>query len=74
MYLRTREDNTRSLLPYRSHPRIPLQAFVIAYTSDFIPRFVYKLYYSENNDLVGYMNSSLSGESPGIFIRRLARA
>ncbi|KAL1116216.1 hypothetical protein AAG570_005711 [Ranatra chinensis] len=35
-------------------------AFVIAYTSDYIPRMVYKLGYSPNNDLVGYIDSSLS--------------
>ncbi|GLV36888.1 uncharacterized protein CBL_02277 [Carabus blaptoides fortunei] len=35
-------------------------AFVIAYTSDFIPRMVYKYKYSDNEDLVGYIDSSLS--------------
>ncbi|XP_024081221.1 anoctamin-4 isoform X2 [Cimex lectularius] len=35
-------------------------AFVIAYTSDYIPRMVYKLVYSKTNDLVGYIDSSLS--------------
>jgi anoctamin-4 len=37
-----------------------LQAFVIAYTSDFIPRSVYAFVYSPTNDLVGYIDSSLS--------------
>lgn len=37
------------------------QAFVIAYTSDFIPRMVYKYKYSSAEDLVGYIDSSLSG-------------
>lgn len=37
------------------------QAFVIAYTSDFIPRGVYQ-YYLMKNGLVGYIDSSLSGE------------
>ncbi|XP_046807340.1 anoctamin-4 [Lucilia cuprina] len=35
-------------------------AFVIAYTSDFIPRMVYKFVYSESNTLVGYIEHSLS--------------
>ncbi|KAL1502850.1 hypothetical protein ABEB36_007931 [Hypothenemus hampei] len=35
-------------------------AFVIAYTSDFIPRMVYKYKYSPNENLVGYIDSSLS--------------
>lgn len=38
-----------------------LQAFVIAYTSDFIPRMVYKYKYSPTDDLVGYIDASLSG-------------
>lgn len=36
------------------------QAFVIAYTSDFIPRMVYKYVYSETHDLKGYIYHSLS--------------
>ena len=36
------------------------QAFVIAYTSDIIPRLVYK-YTNDENSLHGYINSSLSG-------------
>ncbi|XP_053994929.1 anoctamin-4 [Hylaeus volcanicus] len=35
-------------------------AFVIAYTSDFIPRSVYAIVYSPTKDLVGYIDSSLS--------------
>ncbi|XP_017770278.1 PREDICTED: anoctamin-4-like [Nicrophorus vespilloides] len=35
-------------------------AFVIAYTSDFIPRMVYKYKYSDHEDLVGYIDASLS--------------
>ncbi|KAF5284242.1 hypothetical protein FQR65_LT00242 [Abscondita terminalis] len=35
-------------------------AFVIAYTSEFIPRMVYKYRYSPNEDLVGYIDASLS--------------
>ncbi|KAL0116651.1 hypothetical protein PUN28_009940 [Cardiocondyla obscurior] len=35
-------------------------AFVIAYTSDFIPRSVYTFVYSPTEDLVGYIDSSLS--------------
>uniref|UniRef100_A0A1I8PA10 Anoctamin n=1 Tax=Stomoxys calcitrans TaxID=35570 RepID=A0A1I8PA10_STOCA len=35
-------------------------AFVIAYTSDFIPRMVYKFVYSESNTLAGYIEHSLS--------------
>ncbi|EDW70666.2 anoctamin-4 isoform X2 [Drosophila virilis] len=35
-------------------------AFVIAYTSDFIPRVVYKFVYSESHTLAGYIEHSLS--------------
>ncbi|XP_019876334.2 anoctamin-4-like isoform X1 [Aethina tumida] len=35
-------------------------AFVIAYTSDFIPRMVYQYKYSLTEDLTGYIDSSLS--------------
>ncbi|CAH0404483.1 unnamed protein product [Chilo suppressalis] len=35
-------------------------AFVIAYTSDFIPRMVYKYVYSPDNTLRGYIDHSLS--------------
>uniref|UniRef100_A0A1A9WRI9 Anoctamin n=1 Tax=Glossina brevipalpis TaxID=37001 RepID=A0A1A9WRI9_9MUSC len=35
-------------------------AFVIAYTSDFIPRMVYKFVYSEAYTLIGYIEHSLS--------------
>nr|XP_012220988.1 PREDICTED: anoctamin-4 isoform X1 [Linepithema humile] len=35
-------------------------AFVIAYTSDFIPRSVYAFVYSPTENLVGYIDSSLS--------------
>lgn len=37
-----------------------MKAFVIAYTSDFIPRMVYKYVYSQNDDLKGYIHHSLS--------------
>lgn len=33
---------------------------MIAYTSDFIPRMVYKYVYSEKHDLTGYIYHSLS--------------
>lgn len=36
------------------------KAFVIAYTSDFIPRMVYKYKYSPDESLVGYIDASLS--------------
>jgi anoctamin-4 len=47
------------------------QGFVIAYTSDFIPRMVYKYKYSPTEDLVGYIDSSLSSKSPatGLTVR-----
>lgn len=35
-------------------------AFVIAYTSDYIPRMVYKYVYSPDHTLVGYIDHSLS--------------
>lgn len=34
--------------------------FIIAFTSDFVPRLVYVLYYSENRSLDGYVNWMLS--------------
>lgn len=37
-----------------------LKAFVIAYTSDFIPRMVYKYVYSPSEDLKGYIHHSLA--------------
>lgn len=36
-------------------------AFVIAYTSDYIPRMVYKYVYSRDHTLTGYIDHSLSG-------------
>ena len=37
-----------------------VNAFVIAFTSDFIPRLVYSSSYSSDGTLTGYVNSSLS--------------
>lgn len=37
-------------------------AFVIAYTSDYIPRMVYKYVYSTDSSLWGYIDHSLSGD------------
>lgn len=37
-------------------------AFVIAYTSDYIPRMVYKYVYSRDHTLTGYIDHSLSGK------------
>lgn len=34
---------------------------MIGYTSDVIPRKIYQFFYSTNSDLVGYIDSSLSG-------------
>ncbi|RZB39519.1 anoctamin-4-like, partial [Asbolus verrucosus] len=34
--------------------------FIIAFTSDFIPRLVYRVYYSGDHSLTGYLNFSLS--------------
>lgn len=36
------------------------QGFIIAFTSEFIPRLVYMIVVSENHTLDGYLNSSLS--------------
>lgn len=38
----------------------PAQAFVIAVTSDFIPRLVYQYSYSHNGTLHGFVNHTLS--------------
>lgn len=40
-------------------------AFVIAYTSDYIPRMVYKYVYSGDMSLRGYIDHSLSGRRDG---------
>ena len=38
----------------------PAQAFVISFTSDFIPRLVYLYMYSENGTMHGFVNHTLS--------------
>ncbi|XP_044738568.1 anoctamin-4 isoform X2 [Chrysoperla carnea] len=48
------------ILKVITYAAVVFNAFVIAYTSDFIPRMVYKYKYSENFDLVGYIDASLS--------------
>lgn len=42
-------------------------AFVIAYTSDYIPRMVYKYVYSADSSLWGYIDHSLSGTARRCF-------
>ena len=37
-----------------------LQAVIIAWTSDFVPRMVYLFGYSDNQTLTGFINNSLS--------------
>ena len=37
------------------------QAFIIALTSDFIPRLVYLFKYSNDNSMKGYVNFTLAG-------------
>ncbi|KAK7494503.1 hypothetical protein BaRGS_00014156 [Batillaria attramentaria] len=44
----------------RSATIVISNAFIIALTSDFIPRLVYQMRYSETNDLQGYVNFSLA--------------
>lgn len=39
---------------------LPPQAFVISFTSDFIPRLVYLYMYSENGTMHGFVNHTLS--------------
>lgn len=48
------------ILKIITYTAVVSNAFVIAYTSDFIPRMVYIYVYSETNDLRGYINHSLS--------------
>ncbi|XP_015586534.1 anoctamin-4 isoform X2 [Cephus cinctus] len=43
-----------------TYAAVVTNAFVIAYTSDFIPRSVYAFVYSPTNDLIGYIDNSLS--------------
>lgn len=38
----------------------PAQAFVISFTSDFIPRLVYLYMYSQNGTMHGFVNHTLS--------------
>lgn len=43
------------------HPPLTLpQAFVISFTSDFIPRLVYLYMYSQNGTMHGFVNHTLS--------------
>jgi len=37
-----------------------VNAFIIAFTSEFIPKLVYRTFYSEDNSLKGYINFTLS--------------
>ena len=39
---------------------IKIQGFIIAFTSDFIPRLVYRIHYSPDGSLSGYTNFRLS--------------
>ncbi|XP_055692726.1 anoctamin-4 [Lutzomyia longipalpis] len=48
------------ILKIITYAAVVSNAFVIAYTSDFIPRMVYKFVYSDNHNLVGYIDHSLS--------------
>lgn len=46
---------------------VSLQALIIAFTSEFIPKVVYTLRYSPDNSLTGYMNFTLSYFDPTDF-------
>uniref|UniRef100_A0A1B0CZZ4 Anoctamin n=1 Tax=Phlebotomus papatasi TaxID=29031 RepID=A0A1B0CZZ4_PHLPP len=48
------------ILKIITYAAVVSNAFVIAYTSDFIPRMVYKFVYSDHHNLVGYIDHSLS--------------
>lgn len=52
-------DNTHCDLFSSACGSVP-QAFVIAVTSDFIPRLVYQYAYSHNGTLHGFVNHTLS--------------
>lgn len=41
-------------------PAVPAQAFVISFTSDFIPRLVYLYMYSKNGTMHGFVSHTLS--------------
>ena len=43
------------------------QGFIIAFTSEFIPKLVYKVRYSEDGTLAGYTNFTLSYFDPADF-------
>lgn len=48
------------ILEFLSAFSVLVNAFVIAFTSDFIPKMVYKYSYSPDESLDGYLNNSLS--------------
>lgn len=52
---------------YMVHLLIFFQAFVIAYSSEFIPRLVY--YYMNNFNLDGYLNFTLSGTENKVLLK-----
>ena len=45
---------------YDDNHNVLLQAFIIGWTSEFIPKMVYKFKLNDNHDLSGYVNHSLS--------------
>ncbi|XKL65383.1 hypothetical protein PGB90_008803 [Kerria lacca] len=49
-----------NILRVLTYCSVASNAFVIAYTSDYIPRKIYQYFYSKNNTLEGYIDSSLS--------------
>lgn len=49
------------ILRILTYAAVVSNAFVIAYTSDYIPRMVYKYVYSPDSSLWGYIDHSLSG-------------
>uniref|UniRef100_A0A0R3RSP6 Anoctamin n=1 Tax=Elaeophora elaphi TaxID=1147741 RepID=A0A0R3RSP6_9BILA len=57
------------ILSMISRAAVLVNACIIAFTSDFIPRFVYRFVYM-HNELYGYVNNSLSFyDSSGIFVK-----
>lgn len=51
---------SKAVLSAHQTSSISLQAFIMAFTSDMIPRMVYLYAYSKESSMKGYINDSLS--------------
>ena len=58
MYVLFKKRNKKN---WKNYLFLIFQAFIIALTSDFIPRLVYLFKYSNDNSMKGYVNFTLAG-------------